>query len=300
MYIASNKRSAFAVLVLAVLAGGCAPRETAIVSGARDGVLHVGNYTEPESLDPHLVATTNAMRIALALYEGLVTLAPDGIEIRPGVAAAWEISPDGTSYTFHLRPGTRWSNGDPLTGRDFVESFQRLLAPELAAPYANFAYPIVGAQDFVEGRSKDFTKVGITMPDERTVMIKLRRRTPYFLHRLAMPPFFPVHLPSVDKAGHRTGRNTQWMKPGEMVTNGPFVLSEWRQNSALAVKRNAHHGSSASIGLSGIRFYPFDDYGLASANLPFQTSFFRPVLNGNLSPTDSCEMSLRNESISPL
>ncbi len=88
--------------------------------------LVILNGAEPETLDPHLMTGQLEQRLAYALYEGLVFNDENG-EIRPGVAEEWEISPDGKTYTFHLREGAMWSNGDPVTAQDFVDSWQRSL-----------------------------------------------------------------------------------------------------------------------------------------------------------------------------
>lgn len=246
---------AFALL----FAAGCARHETAVETGARTQTLHVGNNAEPSDLDPH---TNNSMAVALignALFEGLVRLAGDGTTVRPGVAERWEISSDGLAYTFHLRANAQWSNGDPVTADDIVAGFRRILEPKLGCEGVNVTFPIVGARDFLEGRSKDFASVGVKAPDPRTVRITLRYRTPHYLTVLADAHLVPLHQPSLDRFNGRTERRSKWTQPGNLIGNGPFVLKEWRPNVAITVVRNPRYWNNAATSLAEIRFYPIED-----------------------------------------
>src|SRR5262245_35136886 len=119
------------------------------------------NGTEPETLDPHIITGQPEFRLVEALFEGLYAHDPVTAEAVPGVAVSHELSADHRTYTFHLRKDARWSNGDPLTARDFVESWQRALEPETAADYAYLLYFIKNAKLFNEGKLKDFSQVGV-------------------------------------------------------------------------------------------------------------------------------------------
>ena len=125
---------------------GCGKRELRVDQGIRDQVLHLGNGTEPAELDPHIITGVPELNIVLSLLEGLVSPDPKDLSPRPGAAERWEISPDGTVYTFHLRKNGRWSNGEPLTARDFVESYQRILTPSLGSEYGYMLFPIKNAE----------------------------------------------------------------------------------------------------------------------------------------------------------
>src|SRR5699024_10628639 len=104
-------------------------------------VLRIGNGAEPQTLDPHKVTGVPGGDILRDLYEGLVISAPDG-HIIPGDAKSWDISDDHRTYTFHLRPDARWSNGKPVTAEDYVYSLRRAVDPKTASPYANIHDPI--------------------------------------------------------------------------------------------------------------------------------------------------------------
>ena len=134
----------------AILLGGPA--------GAWADAIHLGNGTEPESLDVHQSSGVSEANIQRDLFEGLVAEGPDASLI-PGAAERWEISQDGTVYTFHLRQDGRWSNGDPVTAGDFVYAFHRGLAPETAAAYAFILYPVANAEQFVGGEISEYTKL---------------------------------------------------------------------------------------------------------------------------------------------
>ncbi len=103
------------------------------------------NGDEPQSLDPAIVTGQLEGRICLALFEGLTTRNAKG-EIIPGMAESWTISPDGLTYTFHLRPEIKWSNGDPVTAYDFLNSWERVLNPGTASQYAYQLYYLVNGR----------------------------------------------------------------------------------------------------------------------------------------------------------
>jgi oligopeptide transport system substrate-binding protein len=240
-------------------AEGCARRETLVDSGNRAQVLHIGNKDEPSDMDPHINTAISTTTILHSLFEGLVEFAEDGRTLQPGVAERWETSGDGLILTFHLRKDARWSNGQPLTAQDFRDSFLRILDPELGCEEATFAFSIAGAQDFAEGRSKDPSTVGVRVVDPSTLILLLAHPAPYLLKFLTSDPFYPLYMPSLDANGGRRQRGGPWTRPGVLVGNGPFTLSEWRPNSFVSVKRNPNFWDAAHVHLNEVRFYPTDD-----------------------------------------
>jgi oligopeptide transport system substrate-binding protein len=246
---------------LALLAlAGCAKHETAVEAGNRAQVLHLGNRDEPADLDPHTVNAATTALLLSSLFEPLLNTANDGTTILPGVAERWEVSPDRLIYTFHLRADAKWSNGEPVTAQDFRDSFLRLLDPVLGCEQANVAFPIVGAQDFLEGRNKDPNSVGVRAPDAHTFVTVLSHPAPYWLSIIAQNgPLWPVNPRSVDALGDRHKRGGAWTEPGKLVSNGPFVLAEWRPNSFIRVVRNPLYWDAAHVRLQEIRFYPIED-----------------------------------------
>ncbi len=240
------------------LLAACHRSETDVAKANREQVLLLGNGAEPTDLDPHVITGTKEFAIATALFEGLASVDPVDSHPTPGVASSWDLSPDGTVYTFHLRPDARWSNGDPVTADDFVWSWRRELTPALAAEFCFYLFDIHGAQDFNAGKTTDFSTVGVRALDPATFEVTLDHPTPYFLNLLRAPPFFPVHRASVEAAGPFDHRGTGWTKAGRLVGNGPFALSEWTINKVVDVRKNTYYWDAARVRLNAVRFYPYD------------------------------------------
>lgn len=248
-------------VLFAVLAGlvlfGCAKRETTVAHGNGAGIFHVGNGAEVQSLDPQLAGGSVDHNVLSSLFEGLVTLDEETLQPRPGAAERWELSPDGLVYTFHLRRGAQWSNGDPLTARDFLFSFRRALTPAFGSEYKDALYPVKNAEAFAHGKLTDFAAVGFRAPDETTVEITLEWPTAYFLTVLRANVCFPVHAASVERGGARfDDRTAKWTRSAPLVSNGPFRLREWKDHQHIAVEKNPHYWDAAKVRLNEIYFYP--------------------------------------------
>ena len=167
------------ILTVLLAVGGCAQRETPAAEGVQTRTLHLGNSQEPSDLDPQIITAYTEMNIALALFEGLTAFNDSTGQPEPAAAERWEIAPDGLTYTFHIRPAARWSNGDPLTATDFAWSFRRVLTPALASEYSYMLYPIRNARAFNEGKIADFAQVGVRAADEHTLVLTLEAPCPW-------------------------------------------------------------------------------------------------------------------------
>jgi len=196
--------------------------------------LTLSNGDEPQTLDPAMATAQLDGRIILALFEGLTTRAADG-SIVGGMAESWEMSPDGLTYTFHLRPGIKWSNGDPVTAQDFVDSWERTLNPATASEYSYQLYYLLNGEAYGTGKITDFSQVGVKGPDDHTLVCTLAHPTAFFLELTSFQTLCPVHLPSVKKYGR------DWTKPGHMVSNGPYVLKDWRFRNYILVEANPYY-----------------------------------------------------------
>ena len=215
-------------------------------------VLRLSQRNEPADLDPATATLPDEFFVIRALAEGLITAGPDGRTPQPAAAARWEISPDALTYTFHLRPEARWSNGDPVTSSDFIASYRRLLTPATAAPKANLFDSVKNARAFAAGTVTDFSSVGFAAPDPQTLVITLARATPAFLLYVASGPWLPIHPATV--AAH--GRT--WTQPTHHIGNGPFTLAEWRQQQRIVIKKNPTYRAAAKVRLDEIQFLRFD------------------------------------------
>ena len=183
----------FAVLVLAAscLIVSCSNGESNVVKGNRDGIIHVGNGTEPQSLDPHVVTGTPEINIVKALFEGLVTIDPFSLQPRPGVAESWHFSDDQRQVTFTLNPKARWSNGDPVVAEDFVWSWRRALDPQFGNLNTERFFPIKNAQAYSTGAIKDPELLGIKAEDAHTLTLTLNEPTPIYSIFWTMRPLTP-------------------------------------------------------------------------------------------------------------
>jgi oligopeptide transport system substrate-binding protein len=205
---------------------------------AAQSVLNRGNGAEPESLDMHKAATTQAGDVQRDLGEGLLAYTPTG-ELRTAAALRWEISADGLQYTFWLRPEARWSNGDPLTAADFVYSFRRLVDPATATIYVQSVTGIENAGQIIAG-ILDPESLGIESTGEYELTIRLDHALPYFLSLLTHPSTFPVHRGSIDAHGDAHAR------AGNLVSNGAYQLVDWQVGSYIELARNEHYWNNAA------------------------------------------------------
>lgn len=249
------------VLFLSLLLSACGGGSSLsrVDQGTIDGVLHFGNGTEPQSIDPHIATGVPEHQVITALFEGLTTKNPYTLESEPGVAESWDISPDGMTYTFHLRQDATWSNGDFLTAEDFRWSWERALTPELASEYSYMYYPVLNAEAFTNGRIDDFNEVGVRVIDDYTLEVRLRAPTPYFLQLLDHYSTYPVHRATVEAFGAYTDRLSRWSREGNIVSNGPFELTEWVVSSHIRVEKRANYWDADSVALNAIVFYPTEN-----------------------------------------
>ncbi|HBX72710.1 MAG TPA: peptide ABC transporter substrate-binding protein, partial [Halieaceae bacterium] len=159
--------------LVAAFLGGCSAGESNVAQGNREGILHFGNGSEPQGLDPHVVTGVPESKIIDALFEGLTRKNPWTLEPEPGAAASWEFSEDRRVITFHMQPEGRWSNGDPVTAHDFVWSWRRALDPAMGNLYAYMLYPVENAEAYATGKIDDPALVGVRALDDMTLEVTL-------------------------------------------------------------------------------------------------------------------------------
>ena len=262
---------AAALIALAVLAS-CAPRPAGNVRLAshtqyfgdttppQDNILRFNIGAEPEIYDPGFAVGQPDGRVARILFEGLTREDAQTLEPKPACADRWELSADGLTYTFHLRPGIVWSDGTPITAEDFRWSWLRVLKPENAARYASLLYPIRGAEEFNKGTIQSPDSVGIQVVDDSTLVVQLGNPTAYFLYLVQFYTYLPVPRKPIEKHGDR------WTRPENIVSNGAFVLEDWRQNSFFKFRRNPRFWNAEKVKLDGIIAFTVDDLN-TSTNL---------------------------------
>lgn len=224
-------------------------------------VMHIGNGAEPQDLDPQAVSGVPEHKLMMALFEGLASEDPKDLHPVPGLAESWDISPDGKTYTFHLRKNAQWSDGSPLTSDDFVQSYKRMLTPEFASEYAYLIYDyVVGAKEYYDRKLTDFAQVGFQALDPLTLRATLKNPAPYLMKIIASHyAWTPVPVQVIAKYGPVDRKRTGWTRVGRLVGSGPFRLKEWLPNQKIVVVRNPHFWDAATVKLDEIHFYPTED-----------------------------------------
>lgn len=251
----------FALALACALLVSCDDKNTAD-HAIDDRILLFGNSSEPQGLDPQMVSGVLESNIIRALFEGLCLEHPskNGTAL-PGAAARWEPNDDFSVWTFHLRPEAVWSDGQPVTTRDFVYSYRRMLTPKLGAEYAEMLYYIKGAEEYHKGESGDFATVGVKAIDSFTLEITLRGSLPFLPEITKHYTWYPVprHVVMEFNKGKIEDPDSEWTMPGNLVSNGPFVLKSWRINDHIAVEKNPRYWDAAKVNLKGIRFLPVNN-----------------------------------------
>ncbi|GIO30529.1 MULTISPECIES: peptide ABC transporter substrate-binding protein [Paenibacillus] len=239
------------LLVVGTVLAGCGSKNAGggskeNASAAKDQILHINLSAEPPTFDPAQAQDSQAHTVLNMMYEGLVRLDENSKPV-PGVAEKWDISSDGLKYVFHLRKDAKWSNGDPVTAKDFVFAWQRVLDPNStpAPPYAYQLYYIKGAEEYNNKKTTDFNQVGVKATDDYTLEVTLKNPTPYFLSLTSFYTFYPVHQSVKD--------NPKWAAdPKTMITNGPFTLTTWTTGQKIEVTKNANYWDNKDIKLNKI------------------------------------------------
>ena len=217
---------------------------------------------EVASLDPAKLTALADARVVAALLEGLTVLDARDLKAHPGVAARWDVSADGRTYTFHLRPEACWSDGKPVTAEDFAWSWRRVLDPKTAAEYAYMLYPIRGAKAYFEAALKspgkaDWAAVGVRVEGPHRLVVELEQPTAYFLSLTAFSTYLPIRRDAVEKHGER------WTFPPNFISNGPYCLTEWRFRSRMRWQKNPHYWAAGGVALERIEARAFEDINTA-------------------------------------
>ena len=244
----SKDRSRHARPVELILTGDGRPDPSVL---AAEQVLHRDNGEEPQTLDPHRAEGLPSEHILRDLFEGLTAESPQG-RIVPGAAIRWNISRDGKTYTFYLRRDALWSNGDPVTAEDFVYGLRRSADPVTASSNAKVLLPIENAAEVISGDLPP-SELGVFALEEFTLQISMRDPTPYFLALLNHPVTFPVHRASVEQHGQ------QFSRPGNLVSNGAFILKDWLIRSRIELGRNENYWNAENIIIEKVFYYPYED-----------------------------------------
>ncbi|MBL8643379.1 MAG: peptide ABC transporter substrate-binding protein, partial [Rhodospirillaceae bacterium] len=212
--------------------------------------LKRGTANEPRTLDPQYVQGNAGAAVMYDMFEGLLAVNADG-DLGPGAATAWTVSPDGTTYTFTIRPNLKWSDGKAIIAEDFVYSFRRAVDPKSATRAARVMFPIKNARPIVSGQMP-VDSLGVKAPNPGTLVIELERPTPYFTELVASFSAAPVPKHVIEKFGDA------WTSPANVVTNGAYTLAEFANNTYIKLVKNKHHYDAANVAIDEVYFYPIE------------------------------------------
>ena len=258
------------ILVTLALAGaialsGCGggSKSAKKVSGK---ILTIEMGPEVESIDPALNTTNDGANYLTYLFDNLLRTDKDG-KVVPSLAQKYEVSDDGLTWTFHLRDGLKWSDGSDFTANDFVYSWQRMVDPDVAAPYAETVLGMVEGYDEAIGKpdekgnqttTPDITKLRVEAPDDKTFVVHMSHPTPYFDKLAAFAALSPVKKDVVE------AKPDGWtLDPKTYISTGPFKLAEWKSGSYLMLEKNENYWNKDAVKLDGIKCLLMQDQNAA-------------------------------------
>lgn len=207
------------------------------VDAAKTISLNAG--MEPTGLNT--LTSTYSIEFALFkhMYENLVTLDDDDNTV-PGAAESWDYDEDTLTYTFHLRKDGVWTNGDPVTAKDFEFAWSQALNPDVASDYAYFLYFIKNAEKYFNGEVT-WDEVGVKVVDDYTLEVTMEQPTPYALFLFSFGTLAPIN----QRFYEAVGADLYSTEAQYFCTNGPFALTEWSHNDKIVMQKNdAWHGAA--------------------------------------------------------
>ncbi len=208
--------------------------------------------SEPAHLDPRLNSSVDGGCLAVNSFEGLYRYNSDG-ELEPACAESVDISEDGLTYTFTMRDGLKWSNGEELTAKDFEYSWKAAAAPETAADYSYLCEVFGDNFSYEEGLSDAAV---VASEDGKTLTVTLGSVCPYFLDLAAFPFFFPVYEGSVEATKTDAVPTGTWANDANdnWVSNGAYVLSSWNHEADMTYVKNDNYWDADSVTVTTLNF----------------------------------------------
>ncbi len=233
----------------------------ALVNAQEEKILNVAIASEPPSIDPALGNENISGAVIRNAFERLTWLDTEGVP-QPAAAESWEVSEDGMTYTFNIRQGTQWTNGEPVTAHDFEYSWKRTLNPETLSQSAALFYIIEGAEEYNTGESS-VASVGVQAIDDYTLEVTLKNPAPYFLDLINGQAFSPVLQSVVEEYPDWAAEASE-----NYVSNGPFTLTEWVHHGQITLEKNDSYWDSENVNLDQVNMLIIESQG--TANRAFQ------------------------------
>ena len=249
--------SAPAATAAPAAAGDAAPADTAAAASDGDKVLNVMVEVEVESLDPQVATDGTSFEVIANYTDGLTQMDADGAAV-PAIAESWDVSEDGTIYTFHLREDANWSNGEPVTANDFVFAWQRAADPALASEYSYMLSDIgqiKNAAAIIAGEM-DKSELGVKAIDDKTLEVTLEVPVSYFLSLMYFPTFYPVNQAFFEGLADGTFGTS----PETVLSNGAFVLTSYEPAAlSFSLTKNANYYDADKVQLDGLNYQVIKD-----------------------------------------
>jgi oligopeptide transport system substrate-binding protein len=241
MLSAASSAALLAALVAAGAAHSASPAEGETLAPPEAQTFTYRETDEFPSIDPSLIEDASGGHVSRQLFEGLYSQDAEG-NVVPGTALSHEVSEDGLTYTFTLRPEAKWSDGTPVTAEDFVYSWRRVADPATASNYAWYIelMKVKGAAAVIAGEAAPDT-LGVRAVDDHTLEVTIDSPIPFFPQMLTHYTTFPIPRQAIEAHGD------QWTQPGNMVGNGAYVLSERVPQERLVMTRNPEYWDAGNV-----------------------------------------------------
>ncbi len=216
-------------------------------SGASSKTFTLNLVDEPKSIDPQISTDINGGTVDDLITEGLTRKGKDGTFV-PGLAEKWDKSEDGLKWTFHLRDGIKWSNGDPITANDFKAGWLRGLNPQTASQYSYMLYPIKNAEKYNK-KSATAEQVGIKVIDDKTLEVELEAPVPYFDSLVAFKTYMPINQKFFGETGE-----SYFTEADKTISSGAYTMESWTHGSEMVFKKNPNYWDAANVNVETIVF----------------------------------------------
>ncbi|MBC6712517.1 peptide ABC transporter substrate-binding protein [Treponema sp. Marseille-Q3903] len=248
----NKKNLVIAVFAAAVVFTSCSKKEADRKTvGTAKTELHVQIGPSPETIDPALSSAVDSGNMILHAFEGLVKFDRNN-NVVPALAESWEKSDDGLTWTFHLRKNLKWSDGSPLTSKDFAYAWRRIADPATAAPYGYDLLSVV--KGYPEAAKGDVSKLGVETPNANTFVVHLSTPCIYFDKITTFPVLVPVQEKTIKAA------NDKWtIDPKTYISSGPYYMTEFTDGSQIVFEKNPYYWDVENVTFDKIVWHLIED-----------------------------------------
>ena len=239
--------STLGILVLAAGAAFAAPAPAGVKMD-ENMYLNLNLGADPTTLDVSRRSDAYSSNIEMDCMEGLVRLIDENgqYKMQPMEASSWDVSEDGKVYTFHLRDGLKWCDGEPVTAEQYVYGIRRSADPKVGCPNSFFLEPLANYGPVSRGEMP-VEKLGVSAPDSKTVVFTLSEPTPIFLNMINQTVYYPQREDKVKEWGDKFGTEAKYW-----ISNGAFKVTEWVHNNKLVTVKNENYFDAKNVHLQRV------------------------------------------------